>query len=862
MKNIFKILTLFTLLCTLSVGQLWAATPTTVYYAVPSATVGSYTVKLNVNYKGNGDEWQQWDMNLEDYTYDGKLVYSYSFTDKYDGLGCLQFQLYNGESYVSQQQPIGTWTTPGDYNGKIYIHDTGFATFGRDITIYGVPEAMDGSKWDEGSHSLYANFKYGDGEGEWIRQQMTKTSYTYNGNPIYKKTGLFIRYNVIKRVQFLYNDGSDHELYDYTPASQHVSDDIDGKIFIGYVSATHTWIDYATDIALDQQSGSDGSSSVTATVGSAMPAATMPTRTGYTFGGYFTGVDGAGIQYYNADGSSATTWIMDGPTTLYAKWIPVDLTFTAGTNSNWSTAANWSPACVPTIDHNVVIAKPVTVDVTTARAKSVVLDQYNGKTGSLTINAGKELVVAETLRKKNASNAIVATDEDDIVFHSDASNGLGALVMGVHDGTNQATINFYSKSHGVSESEESVAQYLGIPFNTSTVLSAFYNSWVYKILWDAVGNIYWEQITNGTETLRAFKGYCVFASDNEVNPGHYYWMQGTLVPSENKSLKLYWYNEIVTNPNNENLIANSWMAPIKITAFEEEDFAYTDATIYIFNAGSLKDWKKAGGDYEGHYDPEPAIGDATPAPGQYSVYSIKATKYTGNAVIPAMQSFSVYVDCADTTITKPQLTLDYSRLVYDPAIAGTTPSANRAPRRDVEETDPELMRLYVQAESGYSDKLLMLEREDFAQGFENGWDGRKIFGESFAPQLYAMTTDGNMAINCIPDFEGTVLGFKPGDKDTTYTFYFRYEGEETLYLNDLKAQQSTRINGTNTYAFASATDDPEARFIISATPIKPIMTGCENVNVEAASVRKVFINGHICIIRNGRMYDVTGTMVK
>lgn len=236
-----------TILSFFALGQVWAGTETTVYYAVSSATVGSYTVKLNVNYKGDGDDWHQWDMRLTDSTYNGNLLYVYSFTDAYDGLGVLQFQLYDGESYESQQQPISSWTTPDKYNGKIYLHDTGWQTFGRDITIYGVPESMDGSKWEEGTHALYANFKYGDGEGEWTRQQMTKTKYTYNGNPIYKKSGLFIQYNVIKRVQFLYNDGTDHELYDYTPESQHVTGDIDGKIFIGWVSDTHTWVDYAPD---------------------------------------------------------------------------------------------------------------------------------------------------------------------------------------------------------------------------------------------------------------------------------------------------------------------------------------------------------------------------------------------------------------------------------------------------------------------------------------------------------------------------------------------------------------------------------------------------------------------------------------
>ncbi|MBQ7977571.1 MAG: InlB B-repeat-containing protein [Clostridia bacterium] len=73
-------------------------------------------------------------------------------------------------------------------------------------------------------------------------------------------------------------------------------------------------------VKLDLQSGS-GASSVTALLGQPMPAITIPTRTGYTFGGYYTSTNGSGTQYYTATGTSATNYPSSGgPTTLYAKW--------------------------------------------------------------------------------------------------------------------------------------------------------------------------------------------------------------------------------------------------------------------------------------------------------------------------------------------------------------------------------------------------------------------------------------------------------------------------------------------------------------------------------------------------------------
>ncbi|MDR1734656.1 MAG: InlB B-repeat-containing protein, partial [Oscillospiraceae bacterium] len=92
------------------------------------------------------------------------------------------------------------------------------------------------------------------------------------------------------------------------------------------------WTAQTSTVTLNQQSGTGGTTSVTATYDSAMPSATMPTRTGYTFGGYFTGTNGTGTQYYNANGTSSRTWNLTGSQTLYAKWSANTTYFTFNTN--------------------------------------------------------------------------------------------------------------------------------------------------------------------------------------------------------------------------------------------------------------------------------------------------------------------------------------------------------------------------------------------------------------------------------------------------------------------------------------------------------------------------------------------------
>ena len=100
----------------------FAATETTVFYSAPEATIGTYTVKLNVNFKGDGDDWSQMTMTKTKRLNGEDPVYSATFTDKYDGVGVMQFQLYDGATWKSQDVAISSWTSVSTYNGKMIAH--------------------------------------------------------------------------------------------------------------------------------------------------------------------------------------------------------------------------------------------------------------------------------------------------------------------------------------------------------------------------------------------------------------------------------------------------------------------------------------------------------------------------------------------------------------------------------------------------------------------------------------------------------------------------------------------------------------------------------------------------------------------
>ena len=92
-------------------------------------------------------------------------------------------------------------------------------------------------------------------------------------------------------------------------------------------------------ITLDQQSGTGGTASVDAYFNKPMPSITLPTRSGFAFGGYFSSTNGTGTKYYNADGTSAINYpASGGATTLYAYWIPLYAITTTSQNSDLGNA--------------------------------------------------------------------------------------------------------------------------------------------------------------------------------------------------------------------------------------------------------------------------------------------------------------------------------------------------------------------------------------------------------------------------------------------------------------------------------------------------------------------------------------------
>lgn len=83
------------------------------------------------------------------------------------------------------------------------------------------------------------------------------------------------------------------------------------------------WSPATVEVVFDRYGGSGGSGSVRVTYGANFPSAVAPGKVGYTFGGYYSEADGAGIQYLDAQMLPVNlSRIGEDGARVYAHWLP------------------------------------------------------------------------------------------------------------------------------------------------------------------------------------------------------------------------------------------------------------------------------------------------------------------------------------------------------------------------------------------------------------------------------------------------------------------------------------------------------------------------------------------------------------
>lgn len=506
------------------------------------------------------------------------------------------------------------------------------------------------------------------------------------------------------------------------------------------------------------------------------------------------------------------------------------LTFDDATgDGKWSTPGNWGPnhINIPGEFNSARIAAPVTVDIADARA----LELRIIESGHITIPAGSALQVTSTVRRMDG-HEISPTEVADLSIGS-TIDGNGTLILNNNAGDTKAGVAMYSKGF-IDGSGNKNYQYMGTPFNEVNALYNYYGSWIYS--WSDKGSGYgWKKVPNGG-TMYAWTGYCI---TQETATTH--WSTGTLAATGTVD---------ITVPADENMVVgNSWTAPISIGAFADDDFENLLGNVYFFNAGVDKDYTS------GHTETADKY-----APSTYVTVPIHAADYTGTSDhIPSLQGFFVKSNGSAGT-----LHLDYDRHVRgttrDNILSGPMHAPKRAQATDTDE--PVVLKIKVSGEN-YDDKLLLLAREDFSMGFDNGWDGDKWDGNESALYIYTKDEAGTEnSVSAIPEMEGTVIGFRAGEDDA-YTLHFEYlNSAEELYLFDTETNAYTKIMTGATYRFFTDDKEKHDRFVITrkspqiATDVDEVDSG------KRRDVRKLLIEDKMYILLNGMLYDATGKVVK
>lgn len=210
-------------------------------------------------------------------------------------------------------------------------HDNTY-TLNQDVTISS--DLVLTAQWAPATYTITLDKNNGaaDGTATATFESTTLTSVTHVSRTGYTLTGYFTEAAAGSMV-ITAGGALVANVANYTDESGSWIKPADATLYAQWQAKQYT-------VTLDNQGATTaGQASVTATYDAAMPsiAENLPAKTGYTFGGYYDAENGAGTQYYTAEGASAHAWDKADAATLYAKWTAdtysISYTLNGGVNN-------------------------------------------------------------------------------------------------------------------------------------------------------------------------------------------------------------------------------------------------------------------------------------------------------------------------------------------------------------------------------------------------------------------------------------------------------------------------------------------------------------------------------------------------
>ena len=498
----------------------------------------------------------------------------------------------------------------------------------------------------------------------------------------------------------------------------------------------------------------------------------------------------------------------------------------------WNTATCWNTGRIPTTDDVVTIRSGATVNSTDALCKSIIGIEAGA---SLTINPEAQLVVSTCLNNTNSDRLIVKSSESQangtLIFHNTTDNPY-------------ATVEMYSKAFCNNKSSTPKSdykwQFFGIPIEPTKASPTFDGSYVRS--WDERKDStkHWVALTNES-ILSPFYGYEITQTDAKI-----IYFKGQLV-NRNFSVGPLAITSGASFPG-QHIFANPYAAAIKIKKITFGNDA--DNTVYLYNSGSLADWKiNRGSNTTSAYQ------------GQYTAIPQGPAGNLMQSEIPSMQAMLIKPKPYSTSITNYTFALK-----YDSVVMNNISRQKVAEYKSQSSTEDKTVTLIDVKGSANSDRMWLFTQPGCTHTFDNGWDGVKMMGDALTPQLFAMEPDGNYQVNTVDDVNNTLLGFQAG-QDTNYILTFTHQNLKSnysaMYLYDLVENKTTDITESgSTYSFtAVSTPTPVKRFIIATQKIEKDPTNKDNQLTIFNSGNTVFVKNSVNMSGEINVYDMIGRIL-
>jgi hypothetical protein len=175
--------------------------------------------------------------------------------------------------------------------------------------------------------------------------------------------------------------------------------------------------------------------------------------------------------------------------------------------------------------------------------------------------------------------------------------------------------------------------------------------------------------------------------------------------------------------------------------------------------------------------------------------------------IPVGQGFFVHATGSSPAITIPASQRNHNN-----------PTFLKSSESEIGEYESAL--IIIAQNNEFEDKIQISFGDNGTDGFDNGWDGTKMFGIAEAPQLYIIVDEYKQSYNHLPSLadgeERTVeMSYIPGaEGDQTLSADFSYLQDVAVTLEDLQTSTTQDFNENPTYHFSGSKDDDADRFLL------------------------------------------------